>query len=111
MPRSDTTGQDSVVEVPDGDTGDALDGVLGEEAGENAVPDDSGPAGDPSEGGPDTAGTPSADVPRVPCTTDSCDPASGECVFTPVPNWPPVPCDGQWHFCWDGECVGLPGGP
>ncbi len=44
------------------------------------------------------------------CTTDSCDPAKG-CVFVPVPNWPPVPCDGQWHFCWNGECVGLPGGP
>ncbi len=45
------------------------------------------------------------------CTLDTCDPATGECMFEPVPNWPPVPCDGQWHFCWDGECVGLPGGP
>jgi len=65
--------------------------------------------GDACSGGICT-GTPIVCNDHNECTTDTCDAQKG-CVFTPVPNWPPVLCDGQFHVCWNGECVGLPGGP
>ncbi len=78
----------------------------------NTAPCDDGNActtGDACQGG-QCMGTPISCNDNNECTTDSCDPDHG-CVFQPVPNWPPVPCDGPWHVCWNGQCVGLPGGP